>query len=134
MDKVAREVAEAEFDRFIESNAIILDLGDSSEDDRKEVGVQRARIVGAVMAGSLVFDENGEPIFTPQRTPDAEPIHFREPTGAALMAMDRKKAGADIGKLYATMGEITGMHAKTFSSMKVADLHICMAITALFLG
>ena len=65
---------------------------------------------------------------------DADAITFHEPTGTSLIAMDRKKKSEDIGKLYATMGDITKTHASVFSKMKMPDLKVCMAITTLFLG
>lgn len=133
MSKIAREVAEAEFDRFIEANDILVD--DSMEkEDRDAFNEQKARIVRAIEVGAMVVNEAGEPVYTPQRTKDAEALTFHEPTGASLMAMDRKKKNEDVGKLYATMGDMTRTDAKTFSNMKMADLKVCMAVTTLFLG
>lgn len=133
-DKIAKEVAEAEFDRFAEAMDLDVDPADMDEEDKKSFEQQRQRVVKAIQSGSLVINENGEPVFTPQRTKDAEPLTFHEPTGASLMAMDRKKKTEDIGKLYATMGDITKTHASTFSKMPMGDLKICMALVTLFLG
>lgn len=133
MSKIAKEVAEAEFDRFIQANDILVD--DCMEkEDRDAFNEQKARIVRAIEAGAMVVNEDGEPVYTPQRTKDAEALTFHEPTGASLMAMDRKKKNEDVGKLYATMGDMTRTDAKTFSNMKMADLKVCMAVTTLFLG
>lgn len=134
MGKIARDVAEAEFDRFIEANAIMTVYDGMEKEDRDSFGEQKERIVQAIMSGSLAVNEDGEPVFTPQRTKDAAALTFHEPTGASLMAMDRKKKNEDIGKLYATMGDMTRTDAKTFSQMKMADLKVCMAVTVLFLG
>lgn len=133
-DKVAKEVAEAEFTRFVEAMDLDVDPADMDEDDKKGFNQQRERIVSAICAGSLVINDEGEPVFTPQRTKDAEPLTFHEPTGASLMAMDRKKRNEDVGKMYSLMGEITKTHASTFSKMKMADLKVCQAVTTLFLG
>jgi hypothetical protein len=65
---------------------------------------------------------------------DGDPITFYEPTGASLMAMDRKKKAEDIGKLYATMADMTKQPIKRFAGMKYRDLKVCIAITSLFLG
>lgn len=134
IDKVAKEVAEQEFCRFVEAMDLDVDTSTMDEDDKKGFTQQKDRIVLSVQNGSLLVNDSGEPVFTPQRTNDAEAITFYEPTGASLMAMDRKKKTEDIGKLYAAMGEITKTHASTFSKMKMADLKVCMAITTLFLG
>ena len=133
-DKVAKEVAEQEFNRFVESMDLDVDPADMDEDDRKGFNQQKDRVIAAIQFGALVIKDSGEPVFTPQRTNDADAITFHEPTGASLMAMDRKKKTEDIGKLYAAMGDITKTHANVFSKMKMADLKVCMAITTLFLG
>ncbi len=133
-DKIAKEVVEQEFNRFVESMDLDVDPADMDEDDRKGFTQQKDRVMAAIQSGSLVIKDNGEPVFTPQRTNGADAITFHEPTGASLMAMDRKKKTEDIGKLYAAMGDITRTHANVFSKMKMADLKVCMAITTLFLG
>lgn len=133
-DKIAKEVAEQEFNRFVDAMDLDVDPADMDEDDKKGFNQQKDRIIAGIQSGALVIKDTGEPVFTPQRTNDAEAITFYEPTGASLMAMDRKKKTEDIGKLYAAMGDITKTHASTFSRMKMADLKICMAITTLFLG
>lgn len=133
-DKIAKEVAEQEFNRFVGSMDLEVDPADMDEDDRKGFNQQKDRVIAAIQSGALVIKDSGEPVFTPQRTNDADAITFHEPTGASLMAMDRKKKTEDIGKLYAAMGDITKTHANVFSKMKMADLKVCMAITTLFLG
>lgn len=133
-DKIAKEVAEQEFNRFVGSMDLDVDPADMDEDDRKGFTQQKDRVIAAIQSGALVIKDSGEPVFTPQRTNDADAITFHEPTGASLMAMDRKKKTEDIGKLYAAMGDITKTHANVFSKMKMADLKVCMAITTLFLG
>lgn len=131
---IAREVAEAEFDRFVEVMDIEANTTGMDEEDKKGFLEQKDRIVKAVMSGALIVNDAGEPVYTPARTKDADSLTFHEPTGASLMAMDRKKKTEDVGKMYATMGDMTKTHANTFSKMKMPDLKICMAITTLFLG
>lgn len=133
-EKVALEVAEQEFNRFVEAMDLDVDPADMDEDDKKGFEQQRDRVVSAIQFGSLVISDSGEPVFTPQRSKDIDQITFHEPTGASLMAMDRKKKTEDVGKLYAAMGDMTKTHAGVFSKMKMADLKVCMAITTLFLG
>lgn len=133
-EKVAKEVAEAEFERFADVMDLDLDPADMDEDDKKGLTQQRNRVVSAIQSGALVINESGEPVFTPVRTPGVEPLTFHEPTGASLMAMDRKKKTEDVGKMYALMGEITKTHANTFAKMKMSDLKVCQAVTTLFLG
>lgn len=133
-EKVCLEVAEAEFQRFVELMDLDCDEKSMGEEDKAGFSEQKEKLIKAIRKGSLVVNENGEPIFTPQRTNDAKPITFYEPTGASLMAMDRKKKSEDVAKLYATMADMTRTDAKTFAKMKNADLKVCMAITTLFLA
>lgn len=133
-EKVVKEVAEQEFSRFVECMDLDVNPIDMDEDDRNSFNQQKDRIISAIQSGAVVISENGEPTFTPQRSNDVNPITFYEPTGASLMAMDRKKKTEDIGKLYAAMGDMSKTHASVFSKMKMADLKVCMAITTLFLG
>ena len=131
--KVVKEVAEAEFERFVRDMDLDISTDSMDDEDKKDLSLQKGRVIAAIMKGSLIINDSGEPVFTPQRE-DGEAITFHEPTGAALMAMDRKKKSEEIGKMYAAMAVITKKHSKVFSGMKMADLKVCMAITTLFLG
>jgi hypothetical protein len=133
-DKIALEVAEQEFNRFADAMDLDVDTSSMDKEDSDGFNENKKRIITAIRHGSLVVNDLGQPVFTPRRTNDAEAITFYEPTGASLMAMDRKKKTEDIGKFYAAMGDITKTHANIFSKMKMPDLRICMAITTLFLG
>ena len=133
-NKVAKEVAEQEFERFAEVMDLDVDPAFLDDEDKKGLELQKNRIVAAIMAGSLVINDDGEPVYTPQRSEDRTPITFHEPSGASLMEMDRKKKNEDIGKLYAIMASMGKVHANTFAKMKMSDLKVCQAVTTLFLG
>jgi hypothetical protein len=132
--KIALEVAEAEFNRFADAMELDVSTDSMDEEDKKGFEQQKSVLLKAIQKGALVFNEAGEPIYTPQRTDDADPITFYEPTGASLMAMDKRKKTEDVGKMYALMGDMTKTSAATFSRMKMADLKVCQAIAVLFLG
>jgi len=133
IEKIGADVAEQEFQRF--ADAMDLDISPEPMDDEDRAGFekQKRRIIRAMVAGALVIDEDGQPVFTPQAS-DSAPVTFHEPDGAALMSMDKRKKGEDMGKMMAIMGAITKTNAKTFSAMKQRDLNVCIAITTLFLG
>lgn len=131
---VAHEVAESEFNRFLDLMDIEIDLDKMGEDDKKSFTQQKEKVVNAIASGALTINDNGEPTYTPQRAKDAAPITFYEPTGASLMAMDRKQKAEDVAKLYAAMADMTKTTPATFSKMKMADLKVCMAVATLFLA
>ncbi len=133
-NKVAKDVAEQEFDRFVDCMELDANPSDMDEEDRTGFNIQKKRVISAIQSGALTIGENGEPTYTPQRTKDAGPITFYEPTGASIMAMDRRKKNEDVGKMYAIMADITRTHASTFSKMRFPDLKVCQSIITLFLG
>ena len=134
MSKVSQEVAEAEFARFGDAMDLDFDVSVMDDDDKAGFETQKRRVVRAIMKGSLVVNDKGEPVYTPQRVESAEPITFFEPRGGALMAMDRRKKNEDVAKMYALMGEMTKVPARTYSSMPMADLKVCQAVVTLFLA
>lgn len=132
--KVAREVGEAEFDRFVGAMDLDVDEARMDADDRKSFGELRERLVRAIVEGHLVVDDKGQFVYTPRTGNQTDPITFREPTGASFMAMDTKKKDQNVAKMYAVMADITGLDIKTFSKMASRDLKVCQAIITLFLG
>ena len=135
-NKVAREVAEAEFDRFAESMDIDTTDKALTEEDRASLAQQRAIIVGAICKGSLVINDKGEPVFTPTQG-DAtarQPLTFPEPNGGVMLSVDRFGKNAGVAKTYAMLGELTKTTPAHFSRMVERDLKVCRAIFALFFG
>ena len=90
-------------------------------------------IIRAMRMEHLVINEKGEPRYTPQLG-NTDTITFHEPTGATYLAMDQKKKGHDIGKMFASMGDQTHTSAGRFSSMNARDLKVCQALIVLFLA
>jgi hypothetical protein len=133
-NKISVEMAEQEFDRFAEAMDLEFDTANMDSEDVKGFEQQKSVITKAIQKGSLIIDDNGQPVYTPQRTDGINPIVFHEPTGASLMAMDGGKKTEDVKKLYHVMADVTERDAKLFSSMKMADLKVCMAVITLFLG
>jgi len=130
---VSQEVAEAEFERFVEAMEIDLDTTGLDEEEIRDTQQDKTRIVRAIKNGRVTVNEGGLIAFVP-RTDGAGPIIFHAPTGAALAAMDKKKGHHDVGKMYSSMASITRTSEATFSKMEMPDLKVCMAIWTLFLA
>ena len=127
--KVATEVAEAEFDRWVDANALGRKLARANADpvDRKGVADNRSIIIGAIEDGDLVLNEENEFVFTPaigERTP----LKFAEPDGGMITA-GLAKTG-DSARLLAAL---TKTVPPRFTKMKARDLAVCDAIASLFL-
>ena len=133
-DKISKEMAEQEFDRFAEAMDLEFDTAGMDPEDIKGLEHNKGIVLKALQKGALTIDDEGQPVYSPQRSGDIKPIVFREPTGASLMAMDHGKKAEDVKKLYNVMADVTGREPKLFASMKMADLKICMAVITLFLG
>lgn len=132
---VAKEVAESEFDRFVEMMDLDVDTSIMDEEDLTAFNKQKSRIIKSMMAGSLLINEHGEAAYAPQhpRSTYKELITFREHSGASVMAMDGKKKNHSVAATYAMMADMTGLHSKTFAGLVGSDIKICMAIFALLM-
>ena len=129
--KINAESAELEYERFMKA----MDLREPRDADSKDAyEALKYQVVEAIMVGSLVIAENGEPTYTPTRTEGIDPITFHEPTGADLMAMDRVKDGHDVGKQNAILAAVTRTNAGLFAKLKSRDYKVCKAIITIFLA
>lgn len=131
--KVAREIAEQEFERFADSMDLDVSLEGLDDEDRRGLERQRRTLVDAIVAGTLTIDEAGQPVYSP-REGNQSPLTFREPTGAVMMAADQRKKGQDVAKLYTMMAAMTQQPPQRFAHMKRRDLRVCEAIAVLFLS
>jgi hypothetical protein len=125
MSKICKEVAEQELKRFCDMMDINFENEDGETTD--ELKSAKSTIVKAVMNGSLVFNDEGLPTFTPRRTKDIEPITFQEATGATLISMETKKGGSMRGLMEA-MSQLSGNPATDFAKLKSKDLMVCLAL------
>jgi len=130
---VAREVAEAEFERFCEAMDLDIDASRMDADDIKGFEEVKAVIVRAIERQHVVIDDRGQPVFTPQ-SGDGRAITFYEPTGATFMATDAHKKGHDVAKMIAVLADMTRTDAKTFAKLASRDFKVCQTFVKLFLG
>jgi hypothetical protein len=128
---VATDVAEQEFERFLDAMDIDRDPASMDEDDKKGFEDAKRKFVKQVEVGRLVVDEKGQPVYT---THAGKTLIFHEPTGASFMAMDSKKKGADVAKMCAVMADIAHCDPSEFAKMPNRDFQVCKTIITLFLG
>lgn len=134
-DKIALEVAEAEFDRFVELMDLDLDTADMDAEDLTGFNKQKNRIIRAIQRGHLIVNEKGEAVYTPfnPASKHKEEITFHERTGASLMAMDGKKKNHDVAKTYAIMGDMCKLHQNIFAGLVGSDIKTCEALFSLLM-
>lgn len=132
---VAKEVAEADFDRFVDAMDLDLDTAGMDSEDLTAFNKQKSRIIRAMMKGVLIINDNGEAVYTPchPRSKYKEAITFHERTGASLMASDGKKKNQDAAKTYAILADMCKVHPGVFAGLVGSDIKICEALYMLLM-
>jgi hypothetical protein len=129
-NQVAREVAEAEFSRFVETMDIDVDKSKLDIDDAAKLDQLRETFVSAVEKGRLVVDEHGQPIYT---TKDGKSFTFREPTGATILKMQKESTGgASANQIAFSM--MTETNQLEYAKMLRRDHKVIDAVLVLFFG
>ena len=131
-EKIDISVAEAEFERFAEAMDIDIETMNMDEDDQSQFDKIKRRVIRAIQKGSLIVNDNGEAEYTPQngKSRRKDPLTFYERTGAALMAIDDKKRGHDVARMYAVMGNMCKVHPSVFAGLVGTDIKVCEALFA----
>ncbi|MCH9837697.1 hypothetical protein K0U83_18690 [bacterium] len=134
-NRIAREVAEQEFERFADEMDLDVETTGLDAEDLAALTKQKNRIIKSIEQGALVINENGEAVYTPSnaRSKHQEAIVFHERTGASLMAMDGKKKGHDVAKTYAVMADMCKVHPNVFAGLVGIDAKVCEALFALLM-
>lgn len=135
--KVAAEVAEVEFGRFVEAWDLDVEVDEMNEEDRDTFAPLKRRLIRQIMAGRLVVSENGETLTYQLRFPigDNAELVANLPTGGAILQFDRHKDRHNVAKLNAYMGSMCGVAPALFGAhMKGSDLKVVQAIATLFLA
>jgi len=134
-NKIDRETAESEFDRFVDEMDLDLDTSQMDAEDLASFNKHKSKIIRAVERGSLIINENGEAVYTPsnKRSKSQDPITFHERTGASLMAMDGKKRGHEVAKTYAVMADMCKVHPSVFAGLAGTDVKVCEALFVLLM-
>jgi hypothetical protein len=131
-ERVAPEVALAEFERMCAARRVDIDESKMSVADKKQFADRRKKAVDAIVAGTLVIADDGTPTFTPENPPKGvTAITFHEATGADFMAAD--KFEGDISKTVAVAHSMTRLMGGEISRLRMRDFNLCLALANLFL-
>jgi hypothetical protein len=134
-EKICKEVAEQEFERWGEAMDLDFNVSAMLKEDSVEFERMKAKIVKALMRGSLIIDDCGRAVYTPTNPESGhkDPITFKERTGAMIMAIDRFKKNQQAAAGYAMMAELCGLPPKTFAGLVGFDIKVCEAMFALLM-
>ncbi len=125
-DKIALEIAEAEFDNYVDGKRICVDTSIMNEEDLSTFLTNKNRIISAIRYGDLVFNDDGKAVYTPTHpeSRDKEPLTFGERTGVTSMAADGKKKGENMKGAYATIAAQCGVHTSIITNLAGYDLKV----------
>lgn len=132
MDVVVAEVAEKEFERFMDSMDLDFDVDSMDEEDQKAFKRKRHIVVRAIRRGHLAVNDNGECVYNVQSEGDHEPLTLREPKGSVWISMAKK--GNEAAKINAFLGEITGKNSNYFVNLNNRDCKVLHTVAVLFLA
>lgn len=127
-NKIAPEMAEAEFDRMCEM--LDIDVSTDGEDDEKSLAATRQTIVKAIQTGAMTIGDDGLPTLT---TKAGAAIAFTMPTGATLLEGDKAPEGHGTRRTYLLIGALTrGKFAPSKCTIK--ETTILTQVMSLFLA
>jgi hypothetical protein len=133
--KINRELAEAEFIRYLDANGIDHDEAGMNEGEKESFLAIKRRFVSACMKGQVEVDEKKLKYTISNFSPEAgRTIIITRPSGKALMAMDGYKEGQNIGKLQAFLGSMTEEAASFFAKLDIVDWFFFRDIATCFLS
>lgn len=130
---VAKEAAEADFERLCKIRRVDIDETDMSEKEVESLTKMRRAVVKAITRGELVVEENGVVIYTPP-VPDAKPLSFRLAKASHLMATDNSQGKGNHHQMIATIASLTGWTANDLSKLDPPDYTFCAQLAGLFLA
>lgn len=135
MSKVAMEVAVAEFERMCKARRVCTDPAMLDDGDVAGLADIRKKLTRAIVAGDLVIEDNGDPVYTPP-VEGAKPLRFHKPTSATYMAMDGKDEDAQGSHMRMVRGitEMTRSNKGDVSKLDAPDYQVCQSLAQLFLA
>lgn len=128
-EKITKEMAEAEFERFKKAMRLRLDREGMDENEAKDVKEDIAVLVEEIMAGRLAINDEGQAVVYPE---GKDPLTFRKPTGRDVAVIDKKKEAHKVGQQYAIIGALCDTAPSFIQQLAWDDIDICARIIGLF--
>jgi hypothetical protein len=131
-DKISKEMAEEEFDRF--AKAARLDMEKPRDQaDRTDVFSSKELFIYHIQRGNISVDEDGWPTVHTQ-SEDLPDIQFRcRPKVTALRVMDKYKATDESAKMLAMLGATLGISPAKLNALDYADYEVAGLVFSMFL-
>lgn len=130
MSKIAREVAEQEFEKWCE--AMDVEIDGLTTEEIEGMAPHRRIIVNAISKGAATVDEAGKLSYKTHRTAEPQDYTFGEISGATLVSMEKANLGH--ARIFVVLSEITGRPAGEFRKMTGRDLSLMESVFILLMG
>lgn len=133
-NKISREVAEREFERFLRA----MDIEDHVDEeglDKEEVrSIRKAKrtVLRALEKGRLVIDDDGRAVYTAVSLAEPVSLTFQRPIGETFISGGDEESSTAAG--FRILAEMTGTSMKTIARMGFNDLEVLQAVVKLFFG
>lgn len=132
-EKISREIAEADFDRFCDMARLDFDRPRNTS-ERRDLDDDRASFIYFVEKGRITVDEEGYPTVHTD-SEELPAVRFgKRPRVTSLRAMDKVKKNNDNGKMIAMMADTLMIPSAKFNTLEYADFEIVSLVFSLFLG
>ena len=135
-NKIDRDTAVAEFERFCETNEIDYDESGMTAEDADAFKSLKERFLKACMKGRVEVDGRNINYTVSSLSDDfaGDVVTMKRPTGHAFMAMDNYSDKQSVHKLQGFVSAMTGKEVKYFSKIDISDWLFFRDVATLFLS
>jgi hypothetical protein len=135
--KIDLETADAEFQRYCESNDFETDETAMSDEEKVSFVDIKKRFIKCCQEGRVEVDGMNLKYTVSKLSPEGfagDVVTIKRPGGNAFAGMDNFKDRESVHKLHGFMSAITGKEIKYFSKVDIADWKFFQAVSSLFLS
>lgn len=131
---IAQEVAEEEFQKFVDSWEI--NLTPKSQEEKIDIEGLKEKVIDAIKRGRLIVNDDETLNYSISRTPkkNGQIITIKRPVGSTYWEVDRYKEQQNAKKTDAVLAAMTNHDIQFFSDIGGIDQKPLKAIMMLFLA
>lgn len=125
-NKVAKDMAEAEFERFAEAMDLEIDPVSLGVDDLEDFNKRKSQVIRQIERGNMVINDNGEAVYTPHRPASKikDPLTFHERSGETLPAADGLGKNTEGAKLRRMIAQMCKVHPNVITGLSGTDIKV----------
>ncbi len=135
-EKVSLEVAEEEFERFVEENGLLLDFDTMDEKDAADFTRHKQRMIREIQRGFLCIDEDGVAEFQPheKQSEYKEKLVFYKRTGKHMANIRSNKSDNNAMNAYRMIASICKVSVDDILKLAGNDIKVCETIFIFLVG